>query len=286
MVILNGKSKKVYKERSSDYKGQMSSKYYIITLPASKHVLSTNVLPEGVQYMKGQLEQGEGGLLHWQFIVYLKKKSRSAAVRKLYPGGHVELTRSAAAEEYVWKEDTRIPDTQFEIGKKSLKRNSPVDWDNVWESAKKGKLDDIPADIKIRCYSNLKRIHQDHLKPEALEKEVKVFIGPTGTGKSRRAWEEAGPEAYPKDPRSKFWDGYRGQKNVVIDEFRGSIDIAHLLRWLDRYPVNVEVKGSSTALAARKVWITSNIPPREWYPEVDQETFQALLRRFEVEIFN
>jgi len=35
-------------------------------------------------------------------------------------------------------------------------------------------------------------------------------------------------------------DGYRGQEHVVFDEFRGGIDISHVLRWFDRYPVIVE----------------------------------------------
>jgi len=30
--------------------------------------------------------------------------------------GHWELSRSDAAAEYVWKEDTRVPGTQFEFG--------------------------------------------------------------------------------------------------------------------------------------------------------------------------
>lgn len=98
-------------------------------------------------------------------------------------------------------------------------------------------------------------------------------------GKSRLAWELAGPVAYSKDPRTKFWCGYRGQEHVVIDEFRGGIDIAHLLRWLDRYAVTVEVKGSSRALCATHYWITSNIHPRFWYPELDSETYAALERR-------
>lgn len=94
-----------------------------------------------------------------------------------------------------------------------------------------------------------------------------------------------GLQAYPKDPRSKFWDGYRGQAHVVIDEFRGGIDIAHLLRWFDRYPVIVEVKGSSVVLNAKKIWITSNLAPEAWYPDTDQETIAALRRRINVTHF-
>lgn len=88
--------------------------------------------------------------------------------------------------------------------------------------------------------------------------------------------------AYSKDPRSKFWDGYQDQPNVVIDEFRGGIDVSHILRWCDRYPVRVEIKGSSKPFMARKIWFTSNVDPREWYPELDKETLDALLRRFNI----
>jgi len=119
-----------------------------------------------------------------------------------------------------------------------------------------------------------------------MERICMVFWGKTGTGKSRRAWEEAGMDAYCKDPRTKFWDGYQDEENVVIDEFRGGIDISHLLRWLDRYPVRVEIKGSSKPLKAKKIWITSNLSPLMWYPLIDEETLAALMRRLIVEEFN
>jgi len=93
---------------------------------------------------------------------------------------------------------------------------------------------------------------------------------------------EAGDDSYCKDPRSKFWCGYQGEDNVIFDEFRGGIDIAHLLRWFDRYPVRVEIKGSSVPLVASKIWITSNLAPSFWYPECDSATLEALLRRLTV----
>lgn len=136
-----------------------------------------------------------------------------------------------------------------------------------------------------RFKPSLKEIAKDHMRPMAMERRVFVFWGRTGTGKSRRAWEEAGMDAYSKDPRTKFWDGYRGERKVVIDEFRGSIDIAHILRWFDRYPVCVETKGSGYPLCAETIWITSNLPPWMWYPELDAGTRDALERRLIVEEF-
>lgn len=228
------------------------------------------------------MERGSNtNYLHWQVIVGFKKKVTRTRVKEVFGSScHSELSRSTAADDYVWKDDTRIENTQFLLGSKPLKRNSPKDWDVIKQNAKQGKFDDLPPDVFIRYYASLKKIYVDHLEPLAQEKEVYVYWGRTGAGKSRRAWEEATLKAYPKSPTSIWWDGYSGQENVVIDEFRGQINISHMLRWLDRYPTIVEIKGSSCVLSARRIWITSNLAPLLWYPDLDSETQAALMRRF------
>jgi len=254
--------------------------YWMLTIP---HAEFTPYLVPGIAYIKGQLELAESGYLHWQIFAICSKQSRLSAIKKLFGGScHAEPSRSEKAEDYVWKVATRVEGTQFELGTKPIRRNNAADWEQVLESAKNSRFDDIPPDIFIRYYGNIKRISVENAQPVAIERSCTVYWGSTGTGKSRTAWEEAGFDAYPKDPCSKFWDGYRGQTHVVVDEFRGFIGIAHLLRWLDRYPVLVEVKGSSTVLKATKVWITSNLHPREWYKDVDELTVAALMRRMEV----
>lgn len=260
-------------------------RYWMLTIA---HAHFVPWLPPGVAWIRGQLELAEGGFLHWQLLVVFSEKKSLAAVRGVFGDHHAELTRSDRSEDYVWKEDTRVAGTQFELGVKPFRRNNPTDWVQVRDLARVGDLssDHIPADVYIRCYNQLRQIRQDHLRPVAIERRVSVFWGPTGTGKSRRAWEEATLDAFPKDPRTKFWDGYRDHEHVVMDEFRGSIDISHLLRWFDRYPVIVEIKGSSCVLRATRFWITSNVPPREWYPDLDPLTLEALLRRIEIVHFD
>lgn len=108
-------------------------------------------LPAGVAYIRGQLERGDGtGYLHWQILVTFSKKIRLRGVRKIFGEHHSELTRSEAADEYVFKEATRIEGTQFELGTKPLRRNSSADWEAVWTSAKSGNITDIEPDIRIR----------------------------------------------------------------------------------------------------------------------------------------
>lgn len=271
------------------------ARYWILTIP---HAHFVPYLPPDAAFIKGQLERGEQtGYLHWQLVVAFKTKKRLKFVRQIFGDFNIEPTRSALADDYVWKEDTRINGTQFVLGTKPINRSAAPDWDGIRQSAMQGQLSDIPSDIFVRCYHQLTSIWRDNLVPLAIERECYVFWGPTGTGKSRTAWQQAGLGAYPKVciheyipglliilqiPTTKFWDGYKGQLNVVIDEFRGIVDISAILRWCDRYPVLVEIKGSSRVLSAEKLWFTSNIHPKDWYPLLDEPTKLALLRRLTI----
>lgn len=255
--------------------------HWILTI---QHHLFLPFLPTGCCFIRGQLESGhQDGYLHWQLYVVFEKKVRLGGVKSVFGQSvHAELTRSQAAREYVFKQDTRVVGTQFELGCLPVRRNKSTDWDSVWKSAIEGRILDVPANLRVQHYRTIRTIASDYAAPLPIIRSVFVFWGPTGLGKSRDAWDAAGLDAYSKDPRSKFWDGYRGHKNVVVDEFRGAIDIAHILRWCDRYPVNVEIKGSSTPLLAENIWFTSNIHPRDWYPGLDQPTLAALLRRLNI----
>jgi hypothetical protein len=256
------------------------ARYWIATIPRDDW---EPCLPTDAQFLTGQPEIGAGGFRHHQVLVYYSQKKSLAQVKRSFglSGMFVEPTRSRAAEEYVHKAETRDGEP-YEFGQRSFQRNNSTDWDRIRDLAKQGRIGDVPSEVFIRYYRTLRTIAADHAQPVAMERTVRCFYGATGTGKTRRAWEEAGEHAYIKDPRSKFWCGYKGESNVIIDEFRGGIDIAHLLRWLDRYPVRVETKGASMPLSARSIWITSNLHPESWFPDVDAATRDALLRRMEI----
>lgn len=243
---------------------------------------------KNIVYSKGQLEQCPlTDREHWQFTVCYAQKVRPATVKTTLGNAvHCEVTTSKKTLDYVWKDETSLG-RRWEHGRLPFKRNSKPDWDKIKQAAKEGRLDDdsIPSSVFVCNYASLKKIKMDYMKGEALEKEVNVFWGNTGLGKSRRAWFEAGMDAYPKAPTTKFWDGYQGESSVVFDEFTGQIEISHMLRWLDRYPVLVEQKGSGTPLKATKIWITSNTDPASWYPSAPGSQRDALLRRLKITEF-
>ena len=73
---------------------------WLLTIPGHKFM---PYLPPTVRYIKGQLETGEGGFVHWQIVAYFERSVRLGAVKNLFGDIHAELTRSAAADDYVWK---------------------------------------------------------------------------------------------------------------------------------------------------------------------------------------
>lgn len=149
-------------------------RWWILTIPQHHF---TPWLPEPVRYIKGQLETGEGGYVHWQVYVNLFKKSRLREVKKIFGDQvHAECTKSDAAREYVWKDDTAVPGTRFELGSEPVHRGDPKDWDAIWESAKKGDLLSIPPDVRIRLYNPLKRIAVDHCEPVCVDRWVRAKL--------------------------------------------------------------------------------------------------------------
>lgn len=90
--------------------------YWLLTIPEGNFVVPDQ-LPSDLQWIRGQKEIGEStGYPHWQIFVQFKRKVRLGGVKAKFGATcHAELSRSTSAEEYVWKEDTRVPNTQFEV---------------------------------------------------------------------------------------------------------------------------------------------------------------------------
>lgn len=106
-----------------------------------------------------------------------------------------------------------------------------------------------------------------------LQCKVYLIVGASGTGKTRYVYERFhGTEGglwMSHDPTLKWFDGYNGEKAVLIDDFRGGADFEFMLRLLDSYPCKVPVKGDFVQWQPDYIFITSNTEPGAWYPDVD-----------------
>lgn len=231
-------------------------------------------------YLCGQLEKGDSGTLHFQFYLHFSKQVYFTQLTKINSKIHyIGVKVNNGADSYCLKEESRV-EGPFEFGVKPIHRNSRVDWDSVFINAKSGLFDNIPSDIKVRCYSNLKKIEKDNLICSDSSDVRGVWIyGPSGSGKSRLAREQY-PNAYFK-LANKWWDGYYGQKNVILDDFGKEHHVLgyHLKIWADRYGCILETKGGASCSSFDSFIVTSQYSIEEIWKD-DKETIDALNRRF------
>lgn len=162
---------------------------------------------------------------------------------------------------------------EWGTAKQQGKRN---DLEAIAQSIHEGKrLRDIaeenPAEF-IKFHKGIQAYKSAITKPRSADtpKEVFVYFGPTGTNKTRTA-HEAYPDAHIQgNELGKWFDGYDGHSEVILDEYRGQLTFGFLLRLLDRYPMKVEVKGGVEEFVADTIIITCPEHPSTWYKTLDQ----------------
>lgn len=234
------------------------------------------------RYVCGQLEKGESGTPHIQFYVNFHNPQRFSALKRFDPKVHWEPVKSAkASQKYCLKEDTRV-EGPYEFGDYPLERNSKVEWQKVYEAAKKGDHDSIPPEVLIKHYRNIKLIESDNIvaKEHHVVRGVWIY-GPPGVGKTHYARTHYGNDVYQK-AQNKWWDGYTGQSVVVLDDL-DSPCLGHYLKiWADKWSALGEIKGSTVPLNYDVFVVTSNYSVEELFRGSDEKLVQAITRRFTI----
>lgn len=226
------------------------------------------------------LEVGEGGTPHIQGFVCLKSRSRRGTVSKLFPRARVEKMGGNISQNqaYCSKAGDLI---EYGTPPMDCGTKEKVRWKEVWESMKKGDVEAIPEDIRVRYYSTMKAIAKDYMpKPDMLDDVCGTWIwGEPGCGKSFAVVSQH-PQRYIK-PINKWWDGYQKEEVVHIDE----LDPSHstwispfLKKWADRYPFDAEIKGGAMQIRPKRIIVTSNYRIEDM--GFDPVTVIALNRRF------
>lgn len=258
---------------------QLQGRYWMLTIPAGDWS-PPETLDSVILYIKGQREVGGSTEYeHWQLMV-ISKKCRGTKLKSLFcPTAHIELSRSERAEAYVWKDDTAVPDTRFEIGEKPFKRNSKTDWEEVKRKAKAGLIDEIEGQVYVQHYRTLKQIAMDNMqKPDDLRSTCGIWIyGPPGVGKSHFARQHY-PDIYSK-MQNKWWCGYQGEKSILIDDFDSKQLGHHLKIWADKYSFIAETKGYAITIRPDRIIVTSNYTPDQIFSD-DPVLAEAIKRRF------
>lgn len=223
-------------------------------------------------------EVGKQGTPHLQGYVEFKNSVLFKTLNNLCKRTHWEIRRGTPvqASEYCKKDKEFI---EAGVLKQQGKRNDLEqiaveidDGSNLKEIAREYPSQFMKFHKGIEKYILLK--YEDRVDPP----EVHWRWGDTGTGKTRFVYDTYGAEnIYSKD-ESPWWDGYTQQKVIIIDDFEGKFPFRDLLKLLDRYPYQGQVKGGYVKINSPIIYITSDRHPNSYYNLFDYPQLERRIK--------
>lgn len=228
---------------------------------------------------------------------------RFSTLLKRFEGAHFEMARGTSEQnrDYVFKSgkwkncekgETSIEGTQEEYGELPVERpGHRSDLDDLYDMIRQGMddyeiLEQMPD--KMLCLDKIQKAREvlRSKQYEDVERDIEVIYsyGDTGTGKTSSVYKAHGYRevCMITNYRGHAFDDYRGQDVLLFEEFRSSLYLDDMLKYLDRYPIMLPARYGNKVASYTKVYINSNIPLIAQYPNVQKfepASWVAFLRR-------
>jgi len=280
------------------------SRYWVLT-DMRPGVFDHKVLPKGMVYKVYQLEiSPQTKKEHYQIYCEYDSTVRFAQVKKdhTYPDkkGSMYIAYKAPkatrqqARAYCMKAESRKAGEQpIEVGEwneegQGRRSDLKIIARKAIEGASFLELAEEAPHIMAQYGRGMERLISEKAQKDAKLRNVKVtvLVGQPGCGKDLLAQVMAKKLKYflivfRKD--KEWWDGYKGEKGLIISEYKGQIEREAFLSLIDHGKQMVPIKGSMVLANWTDVFITSNLTPDCWYGEGDF-LHKALMRRITVQL--
>lgn len=242
-------------------------------------------------------EKGESGTPHYQGYLVSNNPSSLTSLKKWNNRAHFIVCKGSEQQniDYISKSPIEGP---FEHGQRS-QQGKRTDLEHVSEmilSQSGTSIHSVATEYPssyIRYFKGINALKNvsDSNRAYRFEKPyVEYIFGPTGVGKTKRVYDLCldyiNKNLFYKllGSKGKWWDGYDTQKIILIDEFYGQIPISKINSYLDGYPLQVEIKGSTCYKNWDIVFITSTDDPNDFYkssPFITDACRSGFIRRLD-----
>lgn len=228
-------------------------------------------------------EMGTMGTPHLQGYVEFETRKRLTGAKNALGcnRAHMEAAKGNHAQNkiYCTKEDHQF----IEMGTPRNRNIKKADFIEMIKTLKTDKeiFENFP-DKYVKNFSGIAKAKNLFIKPRNWTMDIEIYYGKTGTGKTQSAWKyqyDHGMEIFEVNLQDKTFpmEGYSQEPIILLDEFRSQLPYGFLLKLMDSKPMKVNVKYGSREITAKKLVITTNLQPWEWYPKIEDKS--ALYRR-------
>lgn len=247
-------------------------------------------------------EKHENGDPHLHAFIKLDRRVRFDAHMfdiifegKDYHGNYQPAKSWDAVKKYVKKGNKYISSFNAE---NALKKKGKITIDELrmdpLDALQEGVINGLQLANFVKNHNMLNFLENKRKADKAIDLDIEKkrhvwFYGPSNSGKTYRIKKMRKEDAEkPKEqqegwfqiPTNNDWNGYEGEKNLYIDEFKGNMPANDLNRICDGN-CKVNTKGGSLQLRSDiVVWVCSNYNIGEVYKKIDKDLKEGLYNRF------
>lgn len=245
-----------------------------------------NNAPDKCRYVIYGFETSKSGTPHLQGYMELHVPMRLTGVKKLPGCAHMHLEQRKGtrnqARTYCMKDGDFRESGDWKTGGQGARTDLKALKEAIYAGATWASIMEDFTDTVAKYMRFAEKCFQIASKKRAIVKrDVKVFVhyGTAGTGKSESV-HMLHPDVFTVNCKDSFpFDGYAGERVILMDEFYGSMSYQELLRILEGYQLRLNIKGGHTYANWDTVYLVSNNPPHTWYPNVGMT--DAFIRRID-----
>lgn len=220
-------------------------------------------------------EIGASGTPHLQGYVEFQNPRGGRGLKRVHPRAHWEgrWGTPEEASEYCRKGPSVVE--RGELPRQGARTDLEEAASMVHSGQPLKKVADSFPAVYLKYHKGLAALKSMAYSHRTSPPDVTWIWGPTGTGKTRTAAEGS---FYMKDG-TPWWDGYEQQERIVIDDFDGRWPFRDLLRLLDRYPYQGQIKGGYVAINSPQIYITCEYHPNHYWEANELEQVKRRLTK-------
>ncbi len=215
--------------------------------------------------------EGKDKTAHYQGYLEFAKPQRFSWLKRRLKRAHLESRKGSRtqARDYCFKEDAQPfeygswkPDRQGQRNDLIVVQRLLTDPANSHESI---------ADEHFEAYCKYNKFFTKYKQWKTVkrnwETQVLVYWGPSGTGKTRKAFEHENVCQIDYNPKSNFFEDPGDADVLIFDDVHNPVKLFGrrlFLRITDRYPMKVNIKGGHAEWKPRTIIFTTNDNPEHW----------------------